>query len=136
MSEQVINRRYQIQTYLNHARRSLDAAASNLDNGFYATAINRAYYAVFYSASGRLLTKDISRSKHSGVIAAFRQRFVKPGLIEPEHSDIYGDVMEARVDSDYDVAFDADPGTAKRELDAARKFVERLHRYLRQEGWL
>lgn len=130
MSEEIINKRYQIQTYLDHAHQSLESAASNIENDFYATAINRAYYAIFYAASGLLLVKDVSRSKHSGVIAAFRQYFIKPGLIEPEYSDIYGDVMEARVDSDYDIAFDADPTTATERLSDARRFVERVTRYL------
>jgi len=88
-----LNKRYQIQMYLNHARQALDSAAASIENNFYATAINRSYYAIFYAASGLLLTKDISRSKHSGMIAAFRQYFVKPGLIEAEFSDSYGDVM-------------------------------------------
>jgi uncharacterized protein (UPF0332 family) len=136
MTEEVLNKRHQIQTYLTQAHRSLEAAALNLDHGFYATVINRAYYAVFYAASSLLLVKDISRSKHSGVIAAYRQHFVRPGLIESEYSDIYGDVMEARIDSDYDMTSDADPETAKRELNAARRFVKRTSRYLREEGWL
>lgn len=136
MSEEILNQRYQIRAYLDSAYRSLDAAALNLDNDFYATAINRAYYAIFYAASGLLLIKDVSRSKHSGVIAAFRQYFIKPGWIEPEYSDIYGDVMEARVDSDYDMTFEADLATSEGRLEAARRFVERVARYLRDEGWL
>lgn len=136
MTEGILNKRYQIRTYLDSAQRSLDAAALNLDNDFYATAINRAYYAIFYAASGLLLVKDISRSKHSGVIAAFRQHFVKPGLIEPEYSDVYGDVMEARVDSDYEMTFEADSATTKENLEGARQFVERVSRYLQEEGWL
>ena len=87
----------------------MDSAASSIEHGFYGTAINRAYYALFYATSGLLLTKDISRGKHAGVIAAFRQHFVKPGLIEPEYSDLYGDVMDARVDSDYEMAIDLTP---------------------------
>jgi len=83
-----------------------------------------------------LLTKDISRSKHSGVVAAFRQCFVKSGLIDPEYSDIYGDVMDARVDSDYEMTFDADQTTAKEKLEDARRFVERTVRYLLESGWL
>ncbi|RLC79933.1 MAG: HEPN domain-containing protein [Chloroflexi bacterium] len=122
--------------YLDHVRQSLESAASNIENDFYATSINRSYYAIFYAASVLLLTKDISRSKHGGVIAAFRQHFVKPGLIETEYSDIYGDVMEARVDSDYDMTFDADPTTAAERLVDARRFVERVIQYLQESEWL
>ncbi len=136
MSEDILNKRYQIQTYLSHAHQALDSAASSIENGFYATAINRAYYAIFYAASGLLLTRDVSRSKHSSVLAAFRQYFVKPGLIEPEYSDLYGDVMDARVDSDYDMTFAADSTTAIEKLSDASQFVERIVQYLQENGWL
>ena len=135
-NEDILNKRYQIQIYLEHARQSLASSASSIENDFYATAINRAYYAIFYAASSLLLTKDVSRSKHSGVIAGFRQHFVKSGLIEPEYSDIYGDVMDSRVASDYDVALETDPATAKEKLEDASRFVEQMAHYLRQEGWI
>ncbi len=136
MSEDILNKRYQIQSYLAHAHESLESGASSLENGFYATAINRAYYAIFYATSGLLLTRDLIRGKHSSVLAAFRQHFVRPGLIEAEYSDLYGDVMDARVDSDYDVTFTADPATAAEKLNDARRFVERITRYLQENGWL
>jgi uncharacterized protein (UPF0332 family) len=136
VDEEVLNKHYQIQVYLDHARESLESAASNIEHGFYSTAINRAYYAVFYAASGLLLTKDISRSKHSGVIAAFRQHFVGPGVIEREYSDLYGDVLDARAGSDYDMAFEPDEVAAKERLDDARRFVERVSHQLLESGWL
>lgn len=135
MNAEVLNKRYQIQTYLNHAHQTLESAASSLEHGFYDTSVNRAYYAIFYAASGLLLTQDISRSKHAGVLAAFRQHFVKSGLIEPEYSDLYGDVMDARVDSDYDVTFETEQMTARERLEDARRFVERVLHYLRESGW-
>ena len=130
MNREALQRQRQIGLYLDHARKALQAAKLNIEHGFYATAINRAYYAIFYAASALLLTKGLARSKHAGVIAAFREHFVKPGLIEAEYSDIYGDVMDARVDSDYEMTFVADLGTAESALADARRFVERIVAYL------
>ena len=135
MSEEILTKRYQIQTYLDHACQALESAASSVEHGFYNTAVNRAYYAIFYAASGLLLTKDINRSKHAGVVAAFRQYFVKPGLIEAEYSDFYGDVMDARVDGDYDTTFEVDQTTVRERLGDARRFVERVIHHLRESGW-
>jgi uncharacterized protein (UPF0332 family) len=59
----------------------------------HSSAVNRAYYAIFYAANALLATQGLSRSKHSGVIAAFRQHFVKPGQIEDEYGLIYARVM-------------------------------------------
>lgn len=128
--EEILEQRYQIKLYLEHAGEALAAAELNLAHGFYATAINRAYYAVFYAASGLLRTKGMSRSKHAGVVAAFRQHFVRAGLIEAEYSDLYGDVMDARIDSDYEMTFQADPTTAQERLEDARRFVGRVTSYL------
>ena len=115
----------------------LQVADHNLADGFYASAINRAYYAVFYAANALLTTQGLSRSKHSAVIAAFRQHFIKPGLIENEYSDIYGRVMDDRHKADYEIIESTvDPARAQTDLEDARRFVKRVEHYLKQEGWL
>jgi len=122
--------------YIEHARQMLEVAAHNLANDFYGSAINRAYYAIFYAANALLATRGLSRSKHSGVIAAFRQHFVKPGLIEAEYGDSYGRVMDDRHASDYDVEATIEPERAQTDLEDARRFVERMEHYLQEGGWL
>ncbi len=124
---------HQLELYLAHAREALQAAGLNMEHGFYGTAINRAYYAIFYATSALLLAHGLVRGKHTGVIAVFRERFVKPGLIEPEYSDIYGAVMDARMDSDYEMAFEADRGVAQKAIFDAQRFVERIANYLAGE---
>ena len=128
--------RYEVVLYIENARQMLEVAAHNLADGFYGSAVNRAYYAIFYAANALLATQGITRSKHSGVIAAFRQYFVKPGLVEIEYGDIYGRVMDDRHISDYDVGAQIEPERARVDLDDARRFVERIERYLREESWL
>ena len=127
---------HEVILYVNHARQMLEVADHNLADGFYGSAINRAYYAIFYAANALLATQGLSRSKHSGVIAAFRQHFVKPGLIEVEYSDIYGRVMENRHVSDYEIALPIDPSVTADDLRDARRFVSRIEKYLHGEGWL
>ena len=123
----------EVNLYMDRAHEMLDAAAHNIAGSFYGSGINRAYYAIFYSANALLLTRGISRSKHSGVIAAFRQYFVRSGLIESEYGDVYGRVMDDRHLSDYDVEVSIDPERARADLADAQRFVERVDRYL-QEG--
>lgn len=57
-----------IPLYLDRAHQDLQAAESNLRQGFYTVAVTRAYYAMFYAANALLAAKGISRSKHSGVL--------------------------------------------------------------------
>jgi uncharacterized protein (UPF0332 family) len=92
--------------------------------------VNRAYYAIFYAANALLVTKGLERSKHSGVIAAFRQHFVKTGIIESEFSRFYGEALEQRHAGDYDLA-SPDQVTATRSLEHAEQFVQRIEQALR-----
>ena len=77
-----------VRNYMAHARQAVETGRLVLEHGDYVAAVNRAYYAIFYAANALLATKGLQRSKHSGVIAAFRQHFVKTGLIEVEFSRI------------------------------------------------
>jgi uncharacterized protein (UPF0332 family) len=123
-------------TYLDAAHEALAGSQYNLDGGYYAIAVNRAYYAVFYAANALLATEGLARGKHSGTISAFRQSFVKPGLIEPEYSDIYGGLMDDRHVGDYDMETEIEPEQAESDVQSARRFVARVEVYLRQAGWI
>ena len=136
-ADELFAQRNEAALYVEHARQMLQVADHNLADGFYASAINRAYYAIFYAANALLATQGLSRSKHSAVIATFRQHFVKPGLIEDEYSDIYGRVMDDRHKADYDIVESTvDPARAQTDHEDARRFVERVEHHLKQEGWL
>lgn len=89
---------------------------------------------MFYAASALLVSKGISRSKHSGVHSAFAQYFVKPGLIEPEYSRMLVNAFNVRLDSDYEVKPSIDRRLAEDMLRDARQFVKRALAYLQQEG--
>nr|MBC8447516.1 HEPN domain-containing protein [Chloroflexota bacterium] len=52
-------RRREVALYADRARQMLVVAACNLDNAFYASAINRAYYAIFYAANAMLATQGL-----------------------------------------------------------------------------
>ncbi len=125
-----------ISLYLDRARTDLEAAESNLQQGYYAVSVTRAYYAMFYAASALLASEGITRSKHSGVLAAFGERFAKPGLIEADYAKALGHAFDARLDSDYDITFTTDRGLAQDVLDEAQRFVERAEQYLREAGVL
>jgi uncharacterized protein (UPF0332 family) len=125
--------RQEIEQYLQHAHEALKAAEDNIPLGHHSTAINRAYYAIFYAANALLATKGLQRSKHSGVIAAFREHFVKPGLIEPQYSKEYGRIMDARLSSDYELSMVGE-SLATTSLVEARRFVARVEDFLRQAG--
>lgn len=83
-----------------------------------------------------LATQGLARSKHSRVISAFREFFVKPGTFDTECSRIYGRVMDDRHLGDYEVHEMTSADQAQEDLSDAWRFVERLEAYLKGEGWL
>jgi uncharacterized protein (UPF0332 family) len=123
-----------ITPYLQSAHNELKGAQHNLDGGYFGIAVSRAYYAFLYAATGLLLTKDIFRTKHSAVLSAFREHFVKPGLIEAIFSDTFGEAFELRQIADYDMLSAASQEQANTVLSNAREFVDRIAEYLEKAG--
>ncbi len=122
----------EVRLYLENAQRDLDASQSNLEAGHYHIVVSRSYYAMFYAASALLASKDIHRSKHSGVHAAFGEYFVKTRIIESEYSKLIMRAFEARLDSDYDMISSTDIGTAKATIEEAKRFIDRALEYFNQ----
>ena len=121
--------------YLEGAQDALRTAQFNLENDFYGVAINRAYYAFFYAATALLLTLDLTRSKHSGVMAAFREHFVKTALFPVEDSRAYGEAFESRNTTDYEMLGKADETQARTVVENAGHFIERCQTFLAMKGY-
>jgi uncharacterized protein (UPF0332 family) len=128
------NRRKLVQVLLQKSQKSLAAASLLAKDGFNEAAISRAYYAVFYLAQAALATKDISRSKHSGVIAAFGEHLTKKRLLPETLHKTFVSLYESRVTSDYSVEAAPSSGETKEILEAARQFTESVETYLQE--WL
>jgi uncharacterized protein (UPF0332 family) len=89
---------------------------------------------MFYAVSGLLASIGITRSKHSGVIAAFREKFIKTGLIEVEYGDIFGVGFDARQESDYELVPLIDHDLALKRLQDAQRLVDQIEDYLKSAG--
>jgi uncharacterized protein (UPF0332 family) len=124
-----------IKQFISLSERALVTAQDNLDSGDFRATVNRAYYAVFYAASAMLLSEGVERRRHAGIISAFREHFVKTGLVETEYSNIYGEVLVGREDADYAIEIPVDLDMAEMMLRQARRFVRRMLEYLAQRGY-
>jgi uncharacterized protein (UPF0332 family) len=118
--------------YIDHAMLDIEVATKNFELGYFHVTISRAYYAMFYAANALLASKKITRSKHSGVLSAFGENFVRTGEIEPEYAKMLVNAFDSRLDSDYDVTFMVERSTAEKILNDAGIFVERIQRYFEE----
>ncbi|WP_107667915.1 HEPN domain-containing protein [Cyanothece sp. BG0011] len=91
------------QGLLTKANRSLEAAKTLKQEGFYEFAVSRAYYAMFYGASALLEGEGLSFSKHSAVISALGERFAKNNRIPKYYHRYLIDAQAQRNRGDYNI---------------------------------
>ena len=135
-NKSVDTQREEVSLYIENAHEMLKAAHLMLDNDFYTSTINRAYYAIFYAANALLATKKMSQGKHTRVISAFRQHFIKTGVFLPEFSQIYGRALEDRHESDYEMGTEITREVAEANLVGAERFVQEIEQWLKKQNWL
>ena len=96
----------------------------------YKTANNRAYYCVFHSMRAVLALDDVDFKKHSGVIAYFREHYIKTGIFPRECSDIISSASLIRNKSDYDDFYLAQKSETAGQVDYAEKFLKYINSYI------
>jgi uncharacterized protein (UPF0332 family) len=114
---------------LTRSRRELEAARFLAEGGFFAQAVSRAYYAAFYAAQEGLQALGETRSKHSGVLAAFEKLVVREGGADPDSGRLLRSLFRRRSEADYRAA----PASQK-EADEATRDAERVVDVV--ESWL
>jgi len=95
-----------------------------LDNERPAACIARAYYAMFHAATAVLASRGIRRGSHHGILSAFGEYLVKPGLIGHEFHLSLRKVFELRQQTDYDPIVDVGIQQAKEILQETIDFVD------------
>jgi len=73
---------------MEQAKGCLKAAEILAREESYRDAANRSYYCIFHAMRAVLALERFDSKKHTGIIAAFRQRYIKTAIFTPELSDI------------------------------------------------
>jgi uncharacterized protein (UPF0332 family) len=90
----------------------------------------------FYAASALLYSKGKIFSKHSAVIAAFRQYFIKTGEFDKKWSDVYEYIMSSRHTGDYELYDHLEKEQVIDVVKQAQSFVEEVEKWLRKQDLL
>lgn len=118
---------------LARARTEVAAARTLSTAGFDVQATSRAYYAAFYAAEAALLTLGETRSKHSGVIAAFGRLVVKDGGLDPEAGRALRRLFELRNAADY-AWLDASEDSERDVVADAEGFVDVVQAWIEERS--
>jgi len=111
---------------LEQAQESLDAARLLYENKLLRAAVNRAYYAMFYSVLALLASRQMETSKHSGAISLFDKDYVKTGIFPKEFSKWLHEAFDLRQRSDYAPRYSPSSKDAESMLNNAVAFVKEV----------
>jgi len=117
---------------IEQAEEFLRDAEHNLSVNAYKTANNRAYYSIFHSMRALLALDGVDFKKHSGVIAYFREKYIKTKVFDRECSDIISSASLIRNKSDYDDFYIADKQETIEQVENARAMYKMVEAYLRE----
>lgn len=120
----------QEQALLARAVEALKAARYNLEGSFLTTAVNRTYYAAFYTAQAALLSLGESPKTHTGVLHRFLLHFVQTERLPQAHARTLPQAYQLRLEADYDDGEVIEPEAAQELLDEVDGFVAVMHQLL------
>lgn len=115
---------------IERSKDDLEAAHLLFNAGNYRIANNRAYYSIFHAMRAVLVFDDYDSSKHSGVIAEFRRKYIKEGVFPVEISKMIGEAFTIRNASDYDDMFLASKADTETQIANAEYIYKLLYDYI------
>ena len=120
-----------IEYWLKRSDETFDEAKVMMETDHPHGCANRLYYACFYAVTALLLSKNLSSSKHSGVISLFNKNFVKPGIIPVELGKFYSRLFEGRMESDYGDWVELETEINAEDFDLAQSFINKIVEIIR-----
>ena len=116
---------------LEQARECLKSAEMLIREGAYRDAVNRSYYSIFHSVRAVLALDNYDSKKHSGIISAFRERYIKTGIFISSYSAIIGSAFEMRNDSDYQDFYVVSKADVIEQVENAKLFLIAVEDYIK-----
>jgi uncharacterized protein (UPF0332 family) len=91
----------EIQHFLKLADESHEVAGKLIDMGYIRFAAAQSYYTIFYLAQAVLLSKGLTFSSHSAVVAAYGKEFARTRTLDPKFHRYILDAQELRETGHY-----------------------------------
>lgn len=106
------------------AHKTLEAAKVLSENGFWNSAVNRLYYAVFYAVNALLVLNEIQTKSHSATKSQFSLHFVKTGRFDKKHGRLLSELFDWRQKGDYENMFDYNSDLVEPLFEPAVEMIE------------
>lgn len=90
------------------AYKTSGAAKVLAENGYWNSAINRLYYALFYAVNALLVLNKIRTKSHSATKSQFSLLFVKSEKFNKKYGRLLSELFDCRQNGNYENIFDYD----------------------------
>ncbi|MGA2938195.1 MAG: HEPN domain-containing protein [Syntrophobacteraceae bacterium] len=122
-----------VRELLDKSLQSIRAAELLLKEGYFSFAASRAYYSMFYAVEALLLSRELSFSRHSGVITAFGKEFVKTGAFDSRFHRYLINAFELRNAGDYGAVQAVSEENARQVIEESRELLAVIDQFLEIE---
>lgn len=125
------NRQIDLANYrIQESKNTLQVAKNCLNDGFYKDAINRSYYAAFYTIKAVLALGTIDFKRHKDVVAYFNKEYVATNKFSRELWHRLATLKQLCEKSDYDDFYIASKEKATEQVETATLILENVKNYL------
>jgi uncharacterized protein (UPF0332 family) len=97
------------------------------------TAANRSYYCIFDAMRAVLALDYFDSKKHSGIISAFRKKYIRTGIFPMSFSDMIESAFVVRRDSDYEDFYIVSKEDVKEQVENAGMFLDAVEKYIESQ---
>jgi uncharacterized protein (UPF0332 family) len=114
-----------IQRNIEKSDEAMLVAQESLENNRLTTALNRTYYAIFYTVCALAYKHNYATSKHASLMGWFNKKFVnEEKVFDKEIFQIYYRAFSLRQESDYETMYTPNFNETKELLEDAKVFID------------
>ena len=115
---------------LEKAQECYNDAVATFESGSFNTAANRIYYSIFHAMRAVLALDGFDSKKHSGIISAFRQKYIKTGFFDVKFSEMIELGFKLRGKSDYDDFYVISKAEVSEQIDDSKLFLTAVEKFI------
>jgi len=124
------DRKIMIEHNLIRAKSTFEDAVLLVEHNRFAAAVNRIYYALFYTVSAIALCQQYHTKKHSQLIGWFNKEYIKTGIFDKRFGLILHQAFDNRSEADYGSFVEFAGDEVSMMLTDTLEFIETVQNYL------
>jgi uncharacterized protein (UPF0332 family) len=121
-------RKEYIKNRIETSYKTIDAARLLSENGFWNSAVNRLYYALFYAINALLVSNEIYTQSHAGMKSQFSLHFIKTGKLDIKYGKLLAQLYDWRQKGDYENLFDFDAESVDALFDPVIEMISQIEK--------